>query len=84
MYGFGECLPYENNRITLSTKNTDKWGLPLVVADAEFQENEIAMREDMKNDSAEMLEAMGAKGINTYHKKPAIGLGIHEMATARM
>jgi len=84
MYGFGECLPYENNRITLSTKNTDKWGLPLVVADAEFQENEIAMREDMKNDSAEMLEAMGAKGINTYHKKPAIGLGIHEMGTARM
>jgi choline dehydrogenase-like flavoprotein len=84
MYGFGECLPYENNRITLSTEKTDKWGLPLVVADADFQSNEIAMREDMKGDSAEMLEAMGAKEIVNYHTKPALGLGIHEMGTARM
>lgn len=84
MYGFGECLPYENNRITLSTDKTDKWGLPLVVADADFQANEIAMREDMKGDSAEMIEAMGARDIVPYHTKPALGLGIHEMGTARM
>ncbi len=84
MQGFGECLPYENNRISLSKDKTDKWGLPLVVADAEFQENEHAMREDMMNDAAEMLEAMGAKGIGTYKNAPQIGLGIHEMGTARM
>ncbi|MDB4754746.1 GMC family oxidoreductase, partial [Akkermansiaceae bacterium] len=30
MGGFGECLPYDNNRITLSKEKTDKWGLPLV------------------------------------------------------
>jgi choline dehydrogenase-like flavoprotein len=84
MYGFGECLPYENNRISLSQDKTDKWGLPIVVADAEFQENERAMREDMQNDAAEMLEALGAKDINTYNKDFAIGLGIHEMGTARM
>ncbi len=84
MYGFGECLPYENNRISLSPDKTDKWGLPLVVADAEFQENEKAMRADMMNDAAEMLESMGAKGIKAYNKEPSIGLGIHEMGTARM
>ena len=84
MYGFGECLPYENNRISLSKQKTDKWGLPLVVADAEFQENEHAMREDMMNDSAEMLESMGAKRISTYNREPSIGLAIHEMGTARM
>ncbi len=85
MYGFGECLPYENNQITLSTEKTDKWGLPLVVADAEFQANEFAMREDMKDDSAEMLEAMGAKDIVNFNDdKPSIGLAIHEMGTARM
>ncbi|MGC6466074.1 MAG: GMC oxidoreductase [Akkermansiaceae bacterium] len=84
MGGFGECLPYENNRITLSKDKTDKWGLPLVVADAEFQENEINMREDMKNDAAEMLEAMGAKNVRSYNNTPSIGLGIHEMGTARM
>jgi choline dehydrogenase-like flavoprotein len=84
MYGFGECLPYENNRISLSPDKTDKWGLPIVVADAEFQENEHAMREDMRNDAAEMLEVMGAKDISTYEKGLSIGLGIHEMGTARM
>jgi len=84
MQGFGECLPYENNRISLSPDKTDKWGLPLVVADAAFQENEYAMREDMMNDAAEMLESMGAKNISTYKQEPSIGLGIHEMGTARM
>ena len=84
MGGFGECLPYENNRISLSPDKTDKWGLPIVVADAEFQENEHNMREDMMNDAAEMLEAIGAKNISTYNNQPSIGLGIHEMGTARM
>ena len=84
MQGFGECLPYENNRISLSPDKTDKWGLPIVVADAEFQENEHAMRKDMMNDAAEMLEAMGAKNIAAYNNQPSIGLGIHEMGTARM
>ncbi len=84
MQGFGECLPYGNNRISLSADKTDKWGLPLVVANAEFQENEHAMRGDMMNDAAEMLEAMGAKNIYTYNNAPSIGLGIHEMGTARM
>ena len=84
MGGFGECLPYDNNRITLSKEKTDKWGLPLVVADAEFQQNELNMRKDMKNDAVEMLEAMGAKNVRGYNNTPSIGLGIHEMGTARM
>ncbi len=84
IYGFGECLPYDNNRISLSKEKTDQWGLPLVVADAEFQQNEHAMREDMLQDALEMLEALGAKGIVGTNNEPNIGLGIHEMGTARM
>ena len=83
MGGFGECLPYEDNRISLHPDKKDKWGLPLVVANAEFKQNEN-MRIDMMNDAAEMLEAMGAKNIRTNNDKPWIGLGIHEMGTARM
>lgn len=82
--GFGECLPYENNRISLSPDKTDKWGLPLVVADASFKENERAMRIDMMNDAAEMLEVAGATNIRPYNDEPSMGLGIHEMGTARM
>ncbi len=84
IYGFGECLPYANNRISLSKEKTDRWGLPLVVADAEFQQNERAMREDMLNDALEMLEAMGVKNVVGFNNEPSIGLAIHEMGTARM
>jgi len=84
MGGFGECLPYEDNQISLHPDKKDKWGLPLVVANAEFKENEINMRLDMRADAVEMLEAMGAKNINSHNQTPSIGLGIHEMGTARM
>jgi choline dehydrogenase-like flavoprotein len=84
LYAFGECLPYANNRISLSKEKTDRWGLPIVIADAEFQQNERAMRTDMLNDALEMLTAMGAKGIVGTNQEPSIGLGIHEMGTARM
>ena len=82
--GFGECLPYEDNQISLHPDKKDKWGLPLVVANAEFKENEINMRLDMRADAVEMLEAMGAKNITSKNNTPSIGLGIHEMGTARM
>ena len=84
MTGFGECLPYENNRISLSKDKTDKWGLPIVIADAEYQQNEKNMRGDMMNDAGEMLESMGAKNIRMSNNECPIGLGIHEMGTARM
>jgi choline dehydrogenase-like flavoprotein len=82
--GFGETLPDANNRFTLSN-NKDKWGLPVVEFDSAWGENALKMRIAMMNEAAEMLEAMGAKNINTYNdltKNP--GIGIHEMGTARM
>ena len=84
MTGFGECLPYDENRISLSKTKTDKWGLPLVVADAEYKENEKNMRKDMGDDAVEMLESMGAKNVRRNESECPIGLGIHEMGTARM
>lgn len=83
--GFGEILPNPNNRFTLSKDKKDKWGLPVLEFEAEFGENEKKMRIDMMNDAAEMLEAAGFKNINAYNKQDThIGLGIHEMGTARM
>lgn len=42
------------------------------------------MRKDMASDAAEMLEATGVKNIRTYDNPGGVGLGIHEMGTARM
>jgi len=83
--GFGEMLPDPNNRMTLSPDQKDKWGLPLIVFDAAYGENERKMRIDMMNDAAEMLEAAGVKNVTPYNDKSKNpGIGIHEMGTARM
>jgi len=37
--GFGETLPYHDNKMYLDPKEKDKWGMPLVVFDAELKEN---------------------------------------------
>lgn len=84
MTAFGEMLPHHDNRMWLDFGKTDKWGQPTVVFDCRFRENEFKMREDMKNDAAEMLEAAGFSDVTTYDDPGGPGLGIHEMGTARM
>ncbi|MFM8370797.1 MAG: GMC oxidoreductase [Bacteroidota bacterium] len=84
MTGFGEMLPYEDNRITLDKSKKDKWGQYVLAIDCEIKENEKKMRKDMINDAAEMLEASGVKNIRTYDNGSYPGMAIHEMGTARM
>ncbi len=82
--GFGECLPYHENKMEVNSDKQDKYGQPIVNFDVEFKENEAKMRPDMMNDAAEMLEAAGFKNVNTYDAESYPGLGIHEMGSARM
>lgn len=82
--GFGEVLPYEDNRFTLDYNKLDDWGLPTVTFDAEFKENELKMREDIKEQAAAMLKSAGFRDVSVYDNIGALGLGIHEMGTARM
>jgi choline dehydrogenase-like flavoprotein len=82
--GFGEILPNHANRVTLDRTRKDKWGLPLLAFDAQLRENELKMRKDMANDAAEMLEAAGFREVRPYDREIGMGLGIHEMGTARM
>lgn len=82
--GFGETLPYHENRMYLDYDKKDKWGLPTVTFDAEFKENELKMREDMIAQAMQMLEKAGFKDIEPMDSIGAPGLGIHEMGTARM
>ncbi len=84
MTGFGEILPYHDNKITLDKNRKDKWGLNVLSMDAELKENENAMRKDMVAEGKAMLEAAGLKNIDTWDQGHAMGHGIHEMGTARM
>jgi choline dehydrogenase-like flavoprotein len=82
--GFGEILPYHDNRVTLDRSRKDKFGLPLLAFDAGLKQNEFSMRKDMANDAAEMLAAAGFRDVRPSDSVIGVGLGIHEMGTARM
>ncbi|HVM87126.1 MAG TPA: GMC family oxidoreductase [Puia sp.] len=84
MGGFGETLPYHENKVTLDKTKKDKWGLNVLAIDAELKENELKMRKDMLEDAKEMLVALGVKNVQGADSNPYLGRGIHEMGTARM
>ncbi|GAA4272479.1 GMC family oxidoreductase [Aquimarina gracilis] len=84
LMGFGECLPYHENKMTMDYEKLDEWGLPTVTFDAEFKENELEMRKDMVSQAMTMLKKAGFKDIEPWDDIGAPGLGIHEMGTARM
>ena len=87
--GFAECLPREDNAVTLSDQ-VDDYGMPVLRIDCSWGPNELAMRKDIAASAAEMLEAAGCRNVRTYDAyQPGKlgaepGLGIHEMGTARM
>ena len=84
MLAFGEILPYHDNKLSLDYNKLDQWGLPTVTFDAEIKQNELNMRKDMMDQAVQMLEKSGARDIQPYDNEYALGLGIHEMGTARM
>ena len=82
--GFGEMLPYHDNRVRLSRTEKDQWGLPQLDFDVEFKDNEYRMREDILREIVAMFESAGFKDVQTYERETGPGLGIHEMGGARM
>jgi len=84
MTGFGECLPYHENKMVLNHKKLNEWGLPTVNFDCEFKENEKEMRKDMMQEAVKMFKAAGFKNVKGYDEPCFPGNAIHEMGTARM
>ena len=82
--GFGETLPYHENKITLDKTKKDKWGMNVLAFDVEYKENEKKMRKDMLNDAIEMLTIAGVKNVKGREGDGTLGRGIHEMGSARM
>ncbi len=82
--GFGEVLPYHENHMWLNYDKLDQYGLPTIVFDAEFKENEKLMKKDWVIQAQEMLEYSGFKNVRESKRESHMGGGIHEMGTARM
>src|SRR5438128_3057260 len=84
LQGYGECLPRHENYVDLDPERTDQWGIPLPRVHCSWSENERAIREDVKTQAAEMLEAAGCTNVETYDEDGPPGFSVHEMGTARM
>lgn len=76
--GFGECLPYEDNRITLNTNLKDKFGRPTLDMNVEFRENEKVMQKDMADSMSQMLVAVGYKNVRSYGNMSFPGNANHQ------
>jgi choline dehydrogenase-like flavoprotein len=81
MQGWGECLRYEDNYVTVDPDTVDVFGIPVAKIHLTPRENEKTMLADMAVTAAEMLEAAGARNIVPLHG--ARGQA-HELGTARM
>lgn len=84
LYAFGECLPYSDNRVTLSKTKKDPWGRPQLSIDCAFRENENAMHADVIRTGKEMLESAGYTNVAVNGSISFPGNANHEMGTARM
>ncbi|MGH6781256.1 MAG: GMC family oxidoreductase, partial [Sphingomonadaceae bacterium] len=83
--GFGECLPYHHNRLSLDPVKKDQWGIPILNTRFEWGENERTMATHMATEAKTMLEAASAMMVQSLAGElPPGGRAIHEMGTARM
>ena len=81
MFGFGECLPYAGNTVTIDPDVVDAWGIPVVALNLSPRENEMKMHHDMAVAAAEMLEGVGARNIQLRFEMRGQA---HEVGAARM
>ncbi len=87
MAGFGECLPNRANRLFLSSKKKDRFGIPQVAFDFQWGDNERAMARDIQQQGQRIMTAAGAvfsAPMGDVEQLSVPGEGIHEMGTARM
>jgi choline dehydrogenase-like flavoprotein len=84
MGAFGECLPYEHNKVSLHADKVDRYGVPLMRFDVRFGDNEVRMMTDAREQGEAMLRAAGLTNVVSWQNEHVPGDAIHEMGGARM
>lgn len=84
MYMQGETLPQSSNRVYLSHTEKDQWGIPLLVTDVDYTDNDDKMVADFLKEAEDMLDKIGCIEIYSGDNHQAPGLDIHEMGGVRM
>ena len=84
MEGYGETLPYHDNRMWLSPDKVDSWDMPIIQLSMTYRDNERAMAKQMMDDAVEMMQAAKLDNVAGFNNPVTPGSVIHEMGTARM
>ncbi len=84
MMAFGECLPYEDNRISLHPDKVDRFGMPQAQFNVTFRDNEMRMMADARTEGEAMLRRAGLTNVRSERREHVPGDAIHEMGGARM
>ncbi len=80
----GETIPKETNYIALDKNLKDKWGIPQLKINIDYDDNDEKMLKDYIEQMTEMFTKAGFSNITSNDTKKAPGLDIHEMGGARM
>lgn len=80
----GETIPKESNTLSLDETLKDEWGIPLLKANIDYDDNDEKMIQDYFEQLTDMFEKAGFTDIKTSDSKQAPGLDIHEMGGVRM
>jgi glucoside 3-dehydrogenase (cytochrome c) catalytic subunit len=85
MMSQGECLPRYENFVALDPDKRDAWGIPVLHISASYGENEFNMAKAMRQDLAEILDAIKVENPQPPREGISMfGKNIHECGTARM
>lgn len=80
----GETIPKEANQVSLSSDQSDPWGIPQLKIDVSYDDNDERLLKDFLEQGEEMLTKAGCINIRKSDSGQAPGLDIHEMGGARM
>jgi choline dehydrogenase-like flavoprotein len=84
MYMQGETIPKKENHVALSSDKVDQWGIPLLVTNVSYDDNDEKLLKDFLTQGSEMLDSSGVKNIKQHDNHWAPGRDIHEMGGCRM
>ncbi|AWW30702.1 GMC family oxidoreductase [Echinicola strongylocentroti] len=80
----GETIPKESNYVALDTDQKDEWGMPQLKVNVDYDQNDLDMIQDYRDQLSEMFDEAGFKNIRTWDDERRPGLDIHEMGGVRM
>jgi len=80
----GETIPKQTNEVYLSKDKKDDWGIPQLVFNVAYDDNDEKLLKDFFTQASEMLDKAGCKNIQQTDSHQAPGLDIHEMGGCRM